>query len=59
MNDSIEQARRREAFRQGIGIVRLAGWEPKADFYVLQERVIAGELTIDEAVKIVLTQPLP
>lgn len=59
MNDSIEQARLREAFRQGISIVRLEGWEPQADFYALQERVIAGELTFDEAVKIVLTQPIP
>jgi len=59
MNDPIEQARLREAFRQGIGIVRLEGWEPQADFYTLQERVVTGELTIDDAVKIVLTQPLP
>lgn len=53
-----EQARLREAFRQGIDIVRLEGWEPQADFYIVQERVIAGELTIDEAVKIVLSEPL-
>lgn len=59
MNDPIEQARLREAFRQGVGIVRLEGWEPEADFYALQERMIVGELTVDEAVKIVLTEPLP
>ena len=59
MNDPIKQAQLREAFRQAIGIVRLEGWEPKADFYALQERVITGELTVDEAVKIILTQPFP
>lgn len=58
MNDPAEQARLREAFRQGISIVKLEGWEPQADFYALQERVIRGELTIDEAVKIVLSEPL-
>jgi hypothetical protein len=59
MNDPVEQVRRREAFRQAVAIVRLEGWEPKADFYAVQERVITGELTVDEAVKIILTQPLP
>lgn len=59
MNDPIEQAQLRDAFRQGISIVRLEGWEPQADFYALQERVVAGELTFDEAVKIVLSKPYP
>lgn len=59
MNNPTEQARQREAFRESISIVRLEGWEPKADFYALQERVIRGELTIDEAVKIIISAPYP
>jgi hypothetical protein len=58
MNNPLEQARLREAFRQCIDIVSLEGREPQADFYAVQERVIAGELTIDEAVKIVLSEPV-
>jgi hypothetical protein len=59
MNDTVEQERLRDAFRQGNGIVKLSGWEPKPADFALQERVIRGELTVDEAVKVVLSEPYP
>lgn len=54
-----KQDQLRQAFKEAISIVKLEGWEPSADFYALGERVICGELTVDEAVKIVLSQPYP
>lgn len=46
-----EQAqRKREAYRQANAIVGLEGWEPSREALAIQEKVIRGELTHDEAV---------
>lgn len=48
MNEQEQQ--RREAHRQANAIVGLAGWEPSREALAIQEKVIRGELTHDEAV---------
>lgn len=45
---------RRKAFTAANGIVKLEGWEPSPADLALQERVIRGELTFDEAVREVI-----
>lgn len=52
--DKQEQIRR--AFKSANSIVALEGWEPKPADLALQERVILGELTFDEAVQICIAE---
>jgi hypothetical protein len=53
MND---QEARREAYRSANAIVALEGWEPSPEALAIQEQVIRGELTHDEAVAAHLAQ---
>jgi hypothetical protein len=41
----------RQAYRSANAIVGLEGWMPTPDALAIQERVIRGELTHDEAVR--------
>lgn len=43
------------AFESSIAIVKLAGQEDSEDLTDLRERIMEGELTFDEAVRIALT----
>ena len=45
-----KQEQRRQAFKSANAIVALEGWVPTPDALAIQERVIRGELTSDEAV---------
>lgn len=45
------QDKLRKAYKQANSIVALEGWEPSEDALAIQERVIRGELTHDEAVQ--------
>jgi hypothetical protein len=45
-----QEQRKREAYRQANAIVGLEGWEPSCEALAIQEKVIRGELTHDEAV---------
>ena len=51
MTSLIEQERLRAAFYSANAIVALEGWKPTVDDVALQERVIRGELSFDEAVQ--------
>lgn len=53
-----EQEQRREAYRQANAIVGLAGWQPSPGALAIQERVIRGELTHDQAVAAHIAQAL-
>jgi hypothetical protein len=53
-----EHEQRREAFRQANAIVGLAGWQPSLSALAVQERVIRGELTHDQAVALHIAQAL-
>lgn len=53
-----EQEQRREAFRQANAIVGLEGWQPSPSVLAVQERVIQGELTHDQAVAVHVAQVL-
>lgn len=53
-----EQEQRREAFRQANAIVGLEGWQPSPSALAVQERVIRGELTHDQAVALHIAQAL-
>jgi hypothetical protein len=44
------QDQARATYRSANAIVALAGWVPTADALAIQERVILGELTNNEAV---------
>jgi hypothetical protein len=46
-----KQEQRRQAYRSANAIVGLEGWVPTPDALAIQERVIRGELTHDEAVQ--------
>lgn len=48
--ESQRHVQQREAFRQANAIVSLEGWQPSPEALAIQERVICGELTHDEAV---------
>ena len=48
----------REAYKNANAIVALAGWEPTPDALAIQERVIRGELTSNEAVQAHIAQVL-
>jgi hypothetical protein len=50
------QEQLRQAFRSANAIVALEGWKPKPADLALQERVILGELTFDEAVQICIAE---
>jgi hypothetical protein len=41
----------RKAYKDANAIVALEGWEPTPEALAIQERVIKGELTHDEAVQ--------
>lgn len=45
------QDKLRKAYQQANSIVALEGWTPTDDALEIQERVIRGELTHDEAVR--------
>ncbi len=45
-----KQEQLRRAYRSANAIVALEGWVPTPDALAIQERVICGELTNDEAV---------
>ncbi len=45
------QDKLRKAYKHANSIVALEGWEPSDDALAIQERVIRGELTHDEAVQ--------
>lgn len=45
------QEQLRQAYRSANAIVGLEGWIPTPDALAIQERVIRGELTHDEAVR--------
>lgn len=47
-----------KAYRDANAIVALEGWEPTVDALAIQERVIKGELTHDEAVRAHVAQVL-
>jgi hypothetical protein len=47
-----DQERLAAAFHSANAIVALEGWTPTADDLALQERVIRGELSFDEAVQL-------
>lgn len=51
-----EQEQLRHAFKSANSIVALEGWKPTPDDLALQERVILGELTFDEAVQVCIAQ---
>lgn len=51
MSYAAEQEHLRRAFHSANAIVALEGWTPTADDLALQERVIRGELSFDEAVQ--------
>lgn len=53
-----EQEQRREAFRQANAIVGLEGWQPSPSVLAVQERVIQGGLTHDQAVAVHIAQVL-
>jgi hypothetical protein len=48
----------RKAYRDANAIVALEGWEPTPGALAIQERVIKGELTHDEAVRAHIAQAL-
>ena len=48
------EAEIRAQFTEANGIVALEGYEPSAEDLALQERVIKGEITDDEAVAIII-----
>lgn len=48
----------RKAYKDANAIVALAGWKPTPGALAIQERVIKGELTHDEAVKAHIAQVL-
>ncbi|WP_115496319.1 antitoxin VbhA family protein [Dyella monticola] len=50
MRNEAEQEHLRRAFHSANSIVALEGWVPTSDALAIQERVIRGELTHDEAV---------
>jgi len=54
MNEQAQE--KREAYRQANAIVGLEGWEPSREALAIQEKVIRGELTHDEAVAAHITQ---
>lgn len=56
MNEQEQQ--RREAYRQANAIVGLEGWRPSPEALAIQEKVIQGELTHDEAVAAHVAQVL-
>lgn len=56
MNEQTQ--RKREAYRQANAIVGLAGWKPSREALVIQEKVIQGELTHDEAVAAHIAQAM-
>lgn len=48
----------RKAYKDANAIVALEGWEPTPGALAIQERVIKGELTPDEAVQTHIAQVL-
>lgn len=48
----------RKAYKDANAIVGLEGWEPTPDVLAIQERVVMGELTHDEAVQAHIAQVL-
>jgi hypothetical protein len=48
----------RKAYKDANAIVALEGWKPTPNALAIQERVIKGELTHDEAVQAHITQVL-
>jgi hypothetical protein len=48
----------RKAYKDANAIVALAGWEPPPGALAIQERVIKGELTPDEAIQAHVAQVL-
>ena len=48
----------RKAYKSANAIVALEGWEPTPDALAIQERVIKGELTCDQAVHAHIAQVL-
>jgi hypothetical protein len=56
MRDVAEQESLRRSFHSANSIVALEGWKPTPDDLALQERVILGELTFDEAVQICIAE---
>jgi hypothetical protein len=51
-----DPARIEAAFRRADAIVELEGFVPDERYRALQRRVIAGELTADQAVQLVIAQ---
>lgn len=46
----------RKAYKSANAIVALEGWEPTPEALAIQDRVVKGELTHDEAVQVHIAQ---
>jgi hypothetical protein len=52
----INEAEARAGYKSANAIVALSGWTPTPDALAIQERVIRGELTNDQAVEAHIAQ---